>query len=179
MHGEQGIDTFQTKINESLNTFMMFSRQKAKEAQQREFVTQQPKENLQTSAKAKITITNYLGGQYFFTVDEIKICHSEIKLIEAKHSKNTFPSMSDIKDGLLKMILYTNIKELQINELKYKVKPILLLTSTKLRTEINSDSTLQEIESFCKENKLPFNLINQLFKEAITNNFLVEIKKAN
>jgi len=177
MHSEKGIETFQEKINDNLNAFMVFSRQKAKEAQNREFVTQQPKESLQTLTKAKITITNYLGGQYFFTVDEVEINNLELKLIEAKHSKSAIlPSMNDIKDGLLKMILYTNLKEVQINNQQYEVKPTLLLTSTKLKTDIDSYANSQEIEHFCKEYKLNSILINKLFDEAKINNFIVSIR---
>ena len=180
MHSEKGIETFQEKINENLNAFMVFSRQKAKEAQNREFVTQQPKESLQTLTKAKITITNYLGGQYFFTVDEIEINNLKLKLIEAKHSSSSsLPSINDIKDGLLKMILYTNLKEVQIKDQQYEIKPVLLLTSTKLKTEIDSYANSQEIESFYKNNNLNaqnINLIKALFKEAKANNFLVSIR---
>jgi hypothetical protein len=61
---------------------MQFSRGKAEKAQEREFVTQQPKESLTTLSKAKITISNYLGGLYLFTVDEIEISKNQVKLIE-------------------------------------------------------------------------------------------------
>ncbi|TAE07597.1 MAG: hypothetical protein EAZ95_18250, partial [Bacteroidetes bacterium] len=111
MHAEKSMDKFQKVIDTNTTKFMEFSRQKAKEAQAREFVTLQPKENLQTLTKAKITITNYLGGQYFLTVDEIRIEAEKLYLIEGKHTKSgLLPSLGDIKDGLLKMILYANLK---------------------------------------------------------------------
>jgi hypothetical protein len=72
---------------------------------------------LATVSKAKITITNYLGGQYFLTVDEILLTEDKVILIEGKHSKNAvLPSKGDIKDGLLKMILYCNLKKLRLME---------------------------------------------------------------
>jgi len=105
LHGFQGLDDFKTKIQSAVNAFMEFSRQKAKDAQAREILTNQPKESLQTLTKAKITITNYLGGKYFLTVDEVAITKNTISLIESKHSKSTLlPGISDIKDGLIKMI---------------------------------------------------------------------------
>jgi len=183
MHSAKGIANFQKEIGQGVKKFMIFSRQKAKEAQYREFVTQQPKENLQTLTKSKITITNYLGGQYFLTVDEIKIENNIISLIEGKYSKSTIlPSKNDIKDGLLKMILYTNLKKVQIEEHIYEVKSILLLTSEKLQSEINSNATLSELECFYNDNKLKNNdryFVNTLFEEAKTNNFLVFIKKGS
>ncbi len=55
----------------------------------RDFI-QWDKEALATLTKAKITITNYLGGQYFLTVDEIRIDKKDLYLIEGKHSKSSF-----------------------------------------------------------------------------------------
>lgn len=181
MHSQKGIDDFATLISKSVREFMGFSRQKAKEAQSREFVTIQPKEALTTSTKAKITITNYLGGQYFLTVDEVKIDEKDLYLIEGKHSKSSIlPSKSDIKDGLLKMILYTNLKNTELNGTPKNAIPILLLTSSKLKSELNSTANKTEFETFCIKNKLSKtqqNLLKTLFEEANTNGFLVTLKK--
>ena len=86
-HGENGLENFHFVISKNLNAFMESSRLKAEAAQQREFLTTQPKEILATISKSKITISNYLGGKYFFTVDETIIKDGEIYLIEAKHQK--------------------------------------------------------------------------------------------
>jgi hypothetical protein len=67
-HNERGLEIFSDSIGEDLSEFMESSRLKAQSAQAREFLTVQPKETLATQTKAKITITNYLGGKYFFTV---------------------------------------------------------------------------------------------------------------
>ena len=80
--------------------------------------------------KTTLTIKNYLGGFYFFTCDEIKIDNNDIYLIEGKHSKHgVIPSLEDIKDGLMKMILFTNLKEVVLNGKKYCHKSVLKLTS--------------------------------------------------
>jgi len=71
LHGSNGLTNFKNKIGKDVSLFMAFSRGKAEKAQSREFVAFQPKESLSTFSKAKITITNYLGGQYFLTVDEV------------------------------------------------------------------------------------------------------------
>ncbi|MDR1679118.1 MAG: hypothetical protein LBR81_05000 [Prevotellaceae bacterium] len=65
LHNLNGLDIFKEKIGKEVETFMQFSREKAEKAQTREMLTTQPKESLSTLTKAKITITNYLGGQYF------------------------------------------------------------------------------------------------------------------
>lgn len=181
LHSEKGIDDFAGVISKSAKEFMEFSRQKAINAQSREFVTIQPKEVLATLTKAKITITNYLGGQYFLTVDEIQIDKKDLYLIEGKHSKSSIlPSKSDIKDGLLKMILYTNLKNTEVNGTVRNAMPVLLLTSAKLQHEVNSKATQTTIEQFFIQNQ--FNdsqqkLVTTLFDEANTNGFLVILKK--
>jgi hypothetical protein len=158
---------------------MEFSREKAEKAQIREMLTTQPKENLSTLSKAKITITNYLGGQYFFTVDEILIEKDTIYLIESKHSKNSaLPSKGDIKDGLLKMILYSNLCEVEVNGLKMKNIAVLNLTSNKIEQKITSKNEIWDrgdlmlINNFSQKQ---MRFIDALLDEAAENGFEVRI----
>jgi len=120
------------RVNELLKgkeNFMTLSRDLAKKAQARESLTVQPKEKL-SGIKATLTIKNYLGGYYFLTCDEVNIENRTIYLIEGKHSKRSFiPSLNDIKDGLVKMILLTNLKEVKIGNVDYFSIPELKLTS--------------------------------------------------
>lgn len=159
---------------------MAFSRDKAQKAQSREFVTIQPKESLSSLTKAKITITNYLGGQYFLTVDEIILSKEKVSLIERKHSKNTIlPGKGDIKDGLLKMILYSNLTDVTLNGKKVKSEAVLSLTSSKIKGAIHSFSSKQEISNFFKVNQLSeshISLIKRLFEEAKQNKFIAKIQ---
>lgn len=128
-HGEKGINDFSALIAQNLSAFMESSRLKAQSAQAREFLTLQPKEILSTATKAKITITNYLGGKYFFTVDEILIDDKNLHLIESKHSKSDkLPSTGDIKDGLLKMMLYSNLENVRVGGKLHTSLPTLRLT---------------------------------------------------
>jgi len=125
-------DSAQKRIKQLLKgkeSFMMVSRNLAKKAQKRESMTVQPKEKL-SGLKATLTIENYLGGYYYFTCDEVNIKKDNIYLIECKHSKQgPIPSLDDIKDGLLKMILYTNLSEVKIGNREYSSIPVLKLTS--------------------------------------------------
>ncbi len=125
------IKTAQHRINKlykEKENFMKFSREDASKAQKRETQTIQPKEFL-TGTKAMITITNYLGGNYYFTCDEVEVHGNEIYLIEGKHGINGYPSLADVKDGLLKMILYTNLKKVYLNNEEFTPIPILKLTT--------------------------------------------------
>ena len=182
-HSEQGIDKFADLFISNSKTFLYASRQKAKEAQEREMRTIQPKEALSTLSKAKMTIENYLGGKYYFTTDEVKIENDKVFLIECKHSRNSLlPTSSDIKDGLLKMILYTNLKDVYINEKEYKPIPVVRLTSTRLKMRISSEDSCNKIKNDLSKNGFSKNqekMIENLLKEAIENNFILILEKAN
>ena len=181
LHNINGINRLQKKIDRDVEKFKTFSRGKALEAQKREFRTLQPKEVLSTATKAKIIITNYLGGQYYFTVDEIEIQDEIVYLKEGKHTKsNLLPSKSDIKDGLLKMILYSNIENVEIENKIYFIQSVLELTSSLLRGQIDSTKTDKEKNAFFHLNKFSetqIQFIKTLFEEAVINNFKVVIKQ--
>lgn len=179
LHDFKGIDNFKEKIGNDVELFMDFSRKKAKQAQAREFVTQQPKESLSTLSKAKIIITNYLGGQYFLTVDEVLIEKNIVYLIEGKHSKNTsLPSTGDIKDGLLKMILYSNLSSVTVNKKKMKCIAVLKLTSPKLHESITSKDKKPSISAYFTKNKFTASqskVLTKVFEEANYNNFIITL----
>ena len=151
------------EISQSREHFLKTSRENAAKAQDRETQTTQPKENVDGS-KGKITIENYLGGKYYFTVDETEHKNKDLFLIEAKHCSpaNKLPSKDDIKDGLIKMILYTNLENVVCNGEKIKTYPRLKLTNSNSNFENLSD---KELATF-----------NLLMKEAKQNNFEVILK---
>jgi DNA-dependent RNA polymerase auxiliary subunit epsilon len=125
------------KLEQGKDAFLNLSRGLAEQAQKRESVTVQPKEMLDTGDKATLTITNYLGGEYFLTCDEAKIHDNIIHLIEGKHTVGRrFPSLNDVKDGLLKMILLTNIEDVKVGDKEFKSIPILKLTTTNSKQEL-------------------------------------------
>ena len=131
MHSEEGLKSFMERIVRGVEEFKEFSRSKAVEAQHREVNTLQPKEKVGVGKKAKVTIRNYLGGYYHFTVDEVYQEEDMLYLVEAKHSKKKLhPSFNDIKDGLLKIILYSNLSSLWLSGRKVRFKPVLKLTSS-------------------------------------------------
>jgi hypothetical protein len=112
MHSESGIEKFKHDLKIDVKEFMLTSRKKAKFAQGREYSTLQPKERLSiNSKKAQLTIVNYLGGEYNLTVDEVYIKSKKLFIQENKHSNTSIiPSVGDIKDGLLKMIIYSSLE---------------------------------------------------------------------
>jgi len=159
-------ETARKRIQElikSKESFMSLSRKLAKKAQERESVTIQPKEKLK-GTKGILTIRNYLGGYYFFTVDEVEFNKSNIYLIEGKHSKTKpLPSLEDIKDGLLKMILYTNLNNVVVNGKNFNPVAVLKLTSSRFEENLLNDKQKE--------------ILNLLREEAKINNFELRVEK--
>ena len=113
--------------------------------------------------KGKLIIKNYLGGNYYLTCDEVEIHGDEIYLIEAKHTnKDELPSLGDIKDGLVKMILFTNLENLNADERAYTPVPVLKLTTGE-GFSLNSLNRSQK------------NRLMNLKREAETNGFRIMI----
>ncbi len=181
LHDETALDNI-IKVAETPQKFLEFSRAKSQKAQAREFVTEQPKEALASDTKAKVTINNALFGKYFFTCDETKLESNTIYLIEAKHSQRSkFPSKNDIKDGLIKMMLYTNLTGVKVGAKPYNLKVQIRLTSNQLNGSTNSDAKDEAIEKFLTENTFAVsdkNFFKKLFGEARENKFTIILEHA-
>jgi hypothetical protein len=164
MHSKSSAEGRIDELLKGKKSFMSFSRKLAKEAQKRESLTNQPKEKL-TGSKGTLTVSNYLGGNYYLTVDEIEIRGKNILLIEGKHSKKSYlPSMADIKDGFIKLFLLTNLKKVRVDERIYNVKPILKLTSDKILPDLSTNKNLRH-------------KLRQIINEAKANNFNVTLNQ--
>lgn len=163
LHDSANIDKLAQKITKDRESFMSYSRQKAQNAQNREFLTIQPKEFIQSSTKSKIEIENYLGGYYYFTIDEVLEKGGTLCLVESKHSSNAIlPSNDDIKDGLLKLMLYNNLCEVRDLSGKRDFKIALQLTSNKLQSALHLPTTAQNLNALISTNKLKLNQSNML-----------------
>ncbi len=161
MHSFESVQRRLSVFLAGKESFISYSRKMAQEAQEREFHTKQPKEKL-TGKKARITIHNYLGGAYYFTCDEVEIVENRLLLIEGKHSRDGYlPSLNDIKDGLLKMILYTNLKQVSLEGVEYTPQPVLKLTTG---------------QPFC-DTPQARQTLNDLLREARANGFWVMLNE--
>lgn len=180
LHDVKNIDKFKINITKDKETFMQYSRYKAKSSQNREVLTLHNKESVGIGEKTKIEIENYLGGYYYFTIDDVLDKDNYLYLIESKHSKNSIlPSNDDIKDGLLKLMLYNNLCEIRDLKTKRDFKIVLRLTSNTLKS--NVDLPNNNLESFIKSNKLnkkQIEIIYKLNSECERNKFYIWIQKA-
>lgn len=181
LHNSAALDEL-IKYAETPAKFIEFSRTKAQTAQSREFQTDQPKESLASDTKAKVTINNALFGKYFFTCDETRIEGKTLYLIEAKHSQRAkFPSKNDIKDGLVKLMLYANLTNVKIGKIPFNLRVMIRLTSKQLKGSINSEAKDTEIEKFLIENNFSLKdkeFFKKLFTEARENKFTIILEHA-
>jgi hypothetical protein len=181
LHDETALDEL-IKYAETPEKFIEFSRLKAQTAQNREFETLQPKEALSSDTKAKVTINNALFGKYFFTCDETKIEGKTLYLIEAKHSQRAkFPSKNDIKDGLLKLMVYTNLTNVKVGKLPFKLRVMIRLTSNQLKGSINSDAKPEDLEKYFSDSNFALKdreFFKKLFQEAQENKFTIILEHA-
>lgn len=85
-------------------------------------------EYLEDGLKATIFIQNYLGGIYHLTADEVLLKDGRWIIQESKNSqKSALPDLSDIQDGLFKLIIYSNLSTLKLGE-----NPVIFLSQLKL-----------------------------------------------
>lgn len=148
------------EISRGAEEFKIMSRNLAKNAQHRESLTVQIRERLTEGDKSIITIENLIGGKYYLTADEARISDNQIYIVEGKHtSRSNLPSLADIKEGLVKMVLYTNLDTVTVAGEKYDHRPMLKLTS--------------DLSNPLSRSKL--RIVELLEKEAITNKFELSI----
>ena len=182
MNGKTNVVKRIEVLKDNASTFKKYSRRLAASAQNRELQTVQPKESV-IEEKAQITIQNYLGGLYYLTVDEAVIKKGKLWLIEKKHSKNAFvPSMNDIKDGIIKMILFTNLAETKIGDKSFDHFSVLGLTSSIFRGYCHNYMATKDITNCLEENDFSIKQkksILSVFNEGKQNNFLVFLMDSN
>lgn len=182
MHDQSGVENFERKLTGDIREYLEFSRQKSERAQTREIQGTQPKETVPTETKSRITISDFLGGKYFFTVDEAVYENGILYLIESKHTqRGKLTNTSDIKDGLIKMILYRNLLDVRRSGKAVKFLPVLRLTAKEMQGAITSESKPEELAKFVETNRFDAKqaeLLKKLFAEARENNFLVKLEQA-
>ncbi len=167
----------ESMLNDVAN-YRAYSRVQAKFAQYRESQTTHESERV-TGEKSLITIKNFIGGYYYWTVDEARIVDDKLLLIEKKNSKGkVLPSRNDVKDAFVRMVLFANLSKVTVEETEYNPIPVVGLTSDRLRGYCHSQMDESEIEGFFQRNK--FNgrqrqVAEQYFQEARVNRFVVVI----
>jgi hypothetical protein len=150
----------------------------------RESKTEHVKEYLEDGGKSIFLIENYLGGVYHLTTDEVLRGRNGYIIQESKNSTRKFlPSISDIKDGLFKLILFANLDSLKVRGRKVKFSTRLKLTGYKVKGNIQFPCRKTEFQNFVKSNRVSRayqETLNRLNLEATDNkNLTIEIRGNN
>ncbi len=137
-------------------------------------------EYLSDGAKAILAIENYLGGVYHLTADEIVVADDVTILQESKNTKDALPSLSDIKDGLFKLILFSNLDRLEHDGEPVTFATRLKLTGSGVRSSVRLPCDPQVLADFFAANAGVFTARHKktillLEQEAIANRLTIEI----
>ena len=151
----QTLEKFKVDGRFSLTCFKEASLPRSLEAAHRESITTHLLESLGGNAKGTFRISNYLGGMYYLTADEVYWENDQLIIQESKNSsKGKLPSEDDIKDGLFKLILFANMEEVSVDERTN----IQFITRLKLTGDLIGSLFLpcapDDIFGFCAENRL-------------------------
>ncbi|MDP3770973.1 MAG: hypothetical protein Q8R16_01590, partial [bacterium] len=176
---EKIISSDKTKIN--LDKFAVETLGKSKLAAARETSTTHKREFLtENSEKPIFEMQNNLGGNYYLTSDEIFIDEKSKKVIiqESKNATDSrLPKEADIKDGLFKILLFSQIKDLKIDDVKYQYSVSLKLTGT-ISSSISLPAEKAVIENFVKKENFSNSeakLVFMLDEEAVENKYKIII----
>ncbi len=93
-------------------------------------------------------------------------------LTEAKNTNTqVIPSISDIKDGLLKMILFSNLSETTVDGKKYNPISVLKLTGKGGKLDENSKKILKSLKKEAEQNNFRI-IFNGKYIDEAHNKFL-------
>jgi hypothetical protein len=154
VHNYEAKLSYLGKINEDFEQFKNLSLKGSEQAAKRESKTLHEKEFINDGVKGVFKIKNYLGGIYHITADEIIFRDGRYLIQESKNStKKIIPSISDIKDGLFKLILFSNLDRLENNGNQVKFLARLKLTGRNIKNFIVFPATGYSIGNFIESNR--------------------------
>ena len=181
IHSHTKMEAYIDSINRDFEEFKNISLKGSQNASKREAVTSHELEYLIDGLKATFCIENYLGGVYYLTPDEILQIEKSYIIQESKNSTNAvLPSLNDIQDGLFKLILFSNIGSLKLNDEKVDFCVRLKLTGRNIKDRILLPCPLENAKKFLESNSAIFkrqhkDIIMRLLQEAQYNNIQIEI----
>jgi len=102
--------------------------------------------------KPLFEVENNLGGKYYLTADEVEFINEDEVII--RESKNTtrgvLPSMNDIKDGLFKLLLYSQLSELHYEDRRLRFTAQMRLTG-KFSDELSLPAQESRLQDFLSQ----------------------------
>lgn len=154
VHDRNVQEQYLATIMRDFVNFKDISLRGSKGASVRETQTSHGFEYLSDGLKATFKIENYLGGTYYLTADEVIQDGDAYIIQESKNSTKGFlPGLSDIKDGLFKLILYSNLHTLSLDSNPVNFRSRLKLTGKKVKGYLSMPASDDEVSMFLQENK--------------------------
>ncbi len=181
VHPAEKLYQYLEKIQADYRKFRDISLRQSQYAAHRETQTNHALEFLSDGAKAQFTLKNDLGGLYYLTADEVIFYDGKYTIQESKNStKQPLPGIDDIKDGLFKLILFSNMDTLQLNNVSVLFHTKLKLTGIDVIGSILLPTTESILNNFLSINQGIFTdtqnrIIQVLNIEAQTNHLQIEI----
>ncbi|KJH70184.1 hypothetical protein [Aliterella atlantica] len=153
------LNSFKRDGKFSIQSFKESTLDRSLAAARRESTTKHKLEYLSDGYKGVFSISNYLGGMYHLTSDEVYQQGTIFIIQESKNSSSRqMPSEDDIKDGLFKLILFSNLEYLYLDD-----NPVEFTTRLKLTGKVNGSlhfpNETTAIEEFCHINSFKKNQI--------------------
>lgn len=159
IHSRREMDFYLQKIIQEFEEFKNISHKSSQNASKREAMTQHQMEHLVDGLKATFSLEDYLGGIYYLTPDEILQSNNTYIIQESKNtSRESLPKLSDIQDGLFKLILFSNLDNLTLNEQSVGFTTQLKLTGKNIIGFLTLPTSSDRVESFLKDNAQIFKL---------------------
>lgn len=153
VHDQSGQQTYLKKLMQDFQRFKDISLRGSQGAALRETKTLHGLEYLTDGGKATFEIENYLGGVYYLTADEILQEDDKYVIQESKNATLAFlPSVADIKDGLFKLILFSNLDSLTLDGKRVQFKTRLKLTGRDIRGSIRLPCSDRPLKNFMDAN---------------------------
>lgn len=131
--------------------------------------------------KGLFYIKNNLGGLYHLTADEVffEPATQQVVIQESKNtSKAQLPSLNDIKDGLFKCLLFTNIDALRLEQHPIAFRVQLVLTGS-LQTSLTLPCADTSLNSFVRANNLhprSSKILDYVNAEARANQLTIQVR---
>jgi hypothetical protein len=168
MHDRKAQEKYLEKVKANFEDFKNFSLSGSKNASTREVTVVHRYEYLSDGSKARFNVRNYLGGVYYLTADEVIKEGDRYVIQESKNStKGPFPSLDDIKDGLFKLALFSNIDVLLLGDQEINFTARLKLTGRDVYGTLSMPCSSCELDQFIAENRLK--VIRGLYYECLHN----------
>lgn len=183
LHPRKGMDRYLENVQNDFEEFKRISLKNSQSASRREALTTHKLECLSGEPKTTLSIKDHLGGIYYLTPDEILFDATEYIIQESKNtSRHALPSLNDILDGLFKLILFSNLDRLTLNDEPVSFSTRLKLTGVGIDGILALPASETMINDFISRNPnlmSKSNLIKKLNKESKQNSKLQVIIEGN